>query len=449
MSASQSRMQLLLHAPVPGMLFSLAAPNVAATLMMTASTFADAWFVGDLGTVALASLALVFPFQTLMIMMVGGAIGGGVTSALSRALGRKDTGGADAIAWHGVLIACAMAGVFMIVLGLFSRPIFELMGGRDEVLDGAVLYARIAFGGGLAVWLSWILAAILRRTGDTATPARIIIATGLLQIVMSGALTLGWFGLPAMGIAGPAIALIVCQALAAAILAAKLVRGHASVRLRVQKITGGPIGEIMKVGGLGLINSLQIAFTVVLVTGFVGRYGTAALAGYGLGSRLELMLVPIAFGVGGAATVAVGANFGAKNYARARRVAWTGAAASLVLIGVIGIVFALWPSLWLNLFTADSTAYAFGAQYLMIVGPAYALFGAGQCLYFASQGTGNMLLPVSVGVLRLITVAGVCLLAIAMNWPVTALFVAVAIGLGVIGFGLAACLFSKGWNPAS
>lgn len=440
-------MQLLLEAPIGGMLFKLAAPNVAATLMMTVSTFADAWYVGQLGTAGLASLALVFPFQTLMIMTSGGAIGGGVTSALSRALGRGDAAGAQAVAWHGVLIAGFMAVLYMVVLGLFSRPLFALLGGTGQALDGAVLYARIAFGGAIAVWSIWVLAAIVRGTGDTVTPARAVLASGLGQIGLSGALTLGWGPFPDMGIAGPATAMIICQGLAGLYLAAHLIKGHGAVTLRIQRVRRAPIADIMRVGGLGLINSSAIALTVITVTGFVGRYGTEALAGYGLGSRLELMLVPISFGIGGALTVAVGANFGAGQFARARRIAWTGAGAAFAVIGTIGIVAALMPTLWLGLFTADPKAYAFGVLYLTIAAPFYGFFGGGQSLYFASQGTGRMALPVLVGVTRLLIVASVGALAVYFSWQINAVFIGVAVGLSVVGIGLALCMRSTAWRP--
>ena len=136
----------------------------------------------------------------------------------------------------------------------------------------------------------------------------------------------------------------------------------------------------MKVGGLGLLNSLCIAMTVVVVTGFVGRYGTTALAGYGLGARLELMLVPMAFGIGGALTVTVGVNVGAGQFARARRFAWVGAGVTMIGTGAIGLVAALMPHIWLDMFTADPDAYAFGVKYLVIAGPFYGVFGAGQAL---------------------------------------------------------------------
>ena len=440
--------QQLLDDPVAGVLWRLAAPNVFAVAMMTAVTFADAWYVGQLGTAALASLALAFPFLTLTQMMAGGAIGGGITSAVARAFGAGAIDRAESAAWHAVLIAAAMSVLYMIVLGLFARPVFVLLGGEGAALDGAVAYARIAFGGAASIWFVFALSAILRGTGDTATPARAIATASVAQLILCGALTLGWFGLPAMGVAGTATAMVVCQGLAAVYLAMHLIRGKGRLRLRPHALRLAPVRDIMKVGGIGIVNSLCMAMTVVVVTGFVGRYGTAALAGYGLGARLELMLVPIAFGVGGALTAAVGVNVGARQFARARRIAWTGAGATLVLTGLLGLGAALVPSLWLDLFTADPDAYGFGVLYLAIAAPLYGLFGAGQALYFASQGTGRMVLPVSVTVVRFLIVGAIGALAVAMAWDVSALFIAVAVGLGVMGVGQALCLLGPGWRKA-
>lgn len=431
------------------MLLRLAAPNVFAVAMLTAVTFADAWYVGQLGTAGLASLALVFPFLTLTQMMAGGAIGGGVTSAVARALGAGAVDRAESIAWHALLIGLAMSAIYIIVLGLFARPIFELLGGEGTALAGAVAYARVAFGGAAAIWFLFVLSAIHRGTGDTATPARAIATASVAQIFLSGALTLGWFGLPSLGVAGAATAMVVCQGAASAYLGIHLFQGKGRVRLRPRALAWAPFRDIMKVGGIGLINSTCMAMTVVVMTGFVGRYGTAALAGYGLGARLELMLVPIAFGVGGALTAAVGVNVGAGQYARARRIAWTGAGATLILTGLVGVCAAAMPSLWLNLFTADPDAYGFGVHYLVIAAPFYGLFGAGQALYFASQGTGRMVLPVAVSLVRFFTVAAIGTLAVSLAWEITNLFAAVAIGLTMMGVGQALCVLGPGWRPAS
>ena len=382
--------------PVAKALWRLATPNVFAVAMMIAATFADAWFVGRLGTTALASLALAFPFLTLIQMMAGGSIGGGTTAAVARAFGAGDIGRAESVAWHSTVLALAISGLYMIVLGVFARPIFQLLGGEDATLSGAVGYARVAFGGAAATWFVWVISAIHRGAGDTATPARAIAVASAAQILMSGTLTLRWFGLPALGVVGGAAALVICQGFGAAYLVVLLVRGKGRMRLRPYVLQWAPFLDIMRVGGFGFISSVCMAMTVVVVTSLVGSYGTEALAGYGLGARLELMLAPVAFGVGAALTAAVGVNVGADQYARARRFAWAGAAATLTLTGLMGVVVALMPSLWLDLFTADPEAYEFGVRYLTIAAPLYGVFGAGQALYFASQGTGRMILPVSV-----------------------------------------------------
>lgn len=441
------RMHLLLRAPVPGALWRLATPNVMAVVTMTAVTFADVWFVGQLGTAALASLALVFPFQTLMQMMAGGAIGGGVTSALARALGAGDQNRAEAIAWHGLLVALAMASIYIIVLGIFASSIFGLIVDKGQVLDGAVLYAAIAFGGAPSLWLIMVLGAVLRGTGDTMTPARATILSSIAQIGLSGALTLGWGPFPALGIAGPAASMVICTGAASIFLLYHLAIGRAAVRLHPQRLAWAPVRGIMQVGGIGILNSITIALTVVTVTAVVAGYGAEALAGYGLGSRLELMLVPVAFGIGASLTAAVGANFGAGQYARARRFAWTGGGVTFALTGGLGLAVAFYPELWLDNFTADPAAFAFGAMYLGIAGPAYGLFGAGQTLYFASQGTGRMALPVLVGLTRFAVVAAVGLLAVDQSWSIEAVFGGVAAGLAIVGIGVALCLYSPGWRP--
>jgi Na+-driven multidrug efflux pump len=295
-------------------------------------------------------------------------------------------------------------------------------------LEGAGLYARISFGGAVVTWAIFTLSAVLRGTGDTATPARAMIGGCIAQISLSGALTLGWGPFPALGIAGPAVAMIACQGCMALYLALYVARGGAGIRLRSQPVRRGPLVDIMKVGGMGLLNSMTIAVTIVAVTGIV-RYGIEALAGYGLGSRLELMLVPIAFGIGAALTAAVGVNVGAGQFSRARRIAWTGAGVTFVVSGAIGIVAALFPHLWLYWFTADPAAYAFGVQYLGIVAPFYGIFAGGQALYFASQGTGRMFLPVTVGIVRFIVVVAVGGAALAFSWPLDIVFAGVRAGL--------------------
>jgi putative MATE family efflux protein len=428
------------------MLFRLALPNLVAVTTMTCISFADARYVGQLGTTALASLAVVFPFQSLMQMMAAGAIGGGLTSSVARALGSGNRLKAEEAAWHGLIIIGVMSFLYTLALGVFCRPLFSVLGATEEVLEGSVIYSRILFGGAFVGWLFFLLSALLRSIGEIPLVSRILITSSLVQIMLSGALTLGWGPFPSIGISGPASATLLCHATAGAYMLATIIRGKVSIRLMPYSFNMRAINDIMKVGGIGLLNSTAIAFTIVIVTGLVGGYGTEALAGYGLGSRLEIMLIPIAFGIGGVLTAAVGANFGAGKYNRARNIAWIGFAATFVATGIIGIIATAEPSLWLDRFTTDPKVYSYGALYLSFAALFYGLFGGGQTLYFASQGTGRMLIPVIVSISRLLLVATVGMLSVKYSWDISVIFGTVGVGLAIIGVGNAANMFGPIWQ---
>jgi Na+-driven multidrug efflux pump len=163
----------------------------------------------------------------------------------------------------------------------------------------------------------------------------------------------------------------------------------------------------------------------VVLTGFVGRFGPAALAGYGVGVRLELLQIPIVFAIGQALVVLVGTNIGAGKTARAKTIAWSGTAMSAAVCLAIGGTVAVFPLAWVGLFSSDAAVLAAGSTYLRIVAPFYPLLAAGIALYFASQGAGQMLRPVLAGTTRLaiVLVGG----AIAASLP--AIFVVVALGI--------------------
>ena len=446
MMSIDHKTELLLTAPVPTVLWKLATPNVAGVAMMTAVAFFDVWFVGRLGNQALASLALVFPFQALMQMMAGGAIGGGVTSAIARAKGSKNSRSAQIIAFNGLLIGLFISLVYTVILGFFPYEVFGLLSDSKEVIDGAVKYAEIGFGGAILTWLFFVLSSIIRGVGDTYAPAKAIIIAGFFQIILSGLFTSGLGNILDLGVAGPAAAMITCHALAALFLIRKIIVSNSILSFHNCSIDWNSILNILRVGGLGLINSITIALNVVIITGFVSEFGVDALAGYGLGSRLELMLVPIAFGIGAALTAAVGTNIGAGQYSRARTIAKAGAFVTFSTTGILGVIVALMPWLWTDLFVDSGTAVFFASSYLTIVGPFYGFFAGGMSLYFASQGTGKMIFPVLVNIARLFIASIICAIVILFQLEIKWLFCGVSIGLLVTGVGQFLCLYSPPWK---
>ncbi len=426
------RRQMMLSGPIVATILTLAAPNVLNVAMQSLVSIADGWFVGQLGTVELAALALVFPTQMALGQMSAGAMGGGISSSVARALGSGNRAAAEAAAAHALAIALGMAVLFAIVFVGFGRRIYGALGGSGRALDGAEAFATILFCGCVAHWVANSMASVLRGTGDMKTPGYALVVTALLQIPLTGALTLGWFGLPQLGIRGPAAAAVICFALAAVWMASRLMGPNAALRLHWPK--GGfrwaSFRDILKVGLIACLVVILTNGTVLLITGLVGRAGDAAIAGYGIGSRLEYMLVPISFGIGATLTALVGTNIGARQHARAQRLAWVGALMAGGIAAAIGIVVAIWPDLWLGLFTQDPGALASGRTYLNIVGPVYGFFGLAMALYFASQGTGEMMWPVAANVSRIvIAVCGSLFALDVMGWGTPGLFTFVALGI--------------------
>ncbi len=283
---ANKNIHLILDGPIVLMLWKLGVPNIIAWLAWTLSAFSDAYFVGFLGTESLAVIALVFPFQMLMLMMAGGAIGGGVTSSIGRAIGQRDFKKAESSCWHSIIICFFMSLLYSLTFFFFSREIFLFMGASDVVLEGAVLYSNIFFGFSILIWLVNILSAIIRGLGNILTPAKAITLGSIFQIFISGIFTLGFLGFPKFGVIGPSIAILICHLGMVIYLLYYLLNIQTVIKIKIKQFSLKIFNDIMKVGGLGLLNSITIALTVAIVTGYVGKYGSNALAGYGLGSRL-------------------------------------------------------------------------------------------------------------------------------------------------------------------
>ena len=428
------------------MLWRLGLPNGIAWLFWTMATFADAFFIGFLGTEKLAVLALVFPFQMLMLMMSGGAIGGGTTSSVGRAIGNKDIKKAEASCFHSIFICFLMSLFYGIIFYFFSDKIFSFMGAKEEILEISILFSKIFFCFSIFVWLFNILSAVIRGLGNTFTPSIALIVGSVVQMFLSYMLIFGIGPFPDFGIIGVAISIIVCHVGMTMYLLYYLLFKQQFLKIKFQKLNIEIFNDIMKVGGLGLLNSITIALTVAVVTGYVGNFGSKALAGYGIGSRLELMLTPIIFGLGAALTASVSINIGSNQFLRARRIAWTGGLISFILIGLIGFSVFINPFLWIKNFSNDLMTIDFARRYLYIVGPFYCLFGLGQALYFASQGTGRMIKPIIVGITRFVSVLIVGYFTLIYGYSINYIFVGVSLGFIITGVGMSLCVFGKEWK---
>lgn len=446
------RTRLLLEGPIVPTLLRLATPNVVVMAVQAAVNAGEAYFLGWLGADALAGVSLAFPLIMLMQTMSAGGMGGGVSAAVARALGAGRRRDANALGLHALVIATIMAAGFTGGLVLGGPVLYRAMGGTGGTLAAALAYSNIVFGGAIAVWLFNTLASIVRGTGNMLLPASVAVGGAALTLCLSPALIFGWGPLPTLGIAGAATGVVSYYTIGSLVLLAYLLSGRSLVRLSLSdlRLRWRLFAEILRVGAPSLVNNVQANLTVVLLTGLVGPFGTTALAGYGMGARLEYLQIPLVFGFGSALVTMVGTNMGAGRQARAERIAWTGAGMAAVLTGAIGTGAALAPHAWLGLFSTDPEVLRAGASYLRIVGPAYGFFGLGLALYFASQGAGRLLWPVLAGFSRLLiaSVGG----WMAIHWfsgGLPALFGTMALAFVVFGITLTVAVRSGAWRRST
>jgi Na+-driven multidrug efflux pump len=182
------------------------------------------------------------------------------------------------------------------------------------------------------------------------------------------------------------------------------------------------------------------------VTGLVGRFGTAALAGYSIGMRLEFMMAPLAFGIGTGATTLVGIAAGAGDWRRAVRVAWTAGLVAALAMALIGGTIASMPQAWSELFASDPDVIAAAISCIVHVAPFYCLFGLGLTLNFASQGAGRMAVPVAASLGRLTVAALGGWWAAEHGFGLAGVFAAIAASLVVYGGVIAGMLLVMPWR---
>jgi putative MATE family efflux protein len=397
----------LTDGPILRTLLSLAWPNVIALSAGTCVVIAETSYIGRLGIEALAAMALVFPLVILTMTMSGGAMGGGVASAIARALGAGDRDRASVLASHALLIAICFGLTFMIGMLVFGPRLLELLGGRGAVLAHAAAYVRVFFGGAVLPWLMNAMAGILRGTGNMKLPSLLILNSALLQVILGGTLGLGLGPVPQFGMPGVAAGALTAYTISISVMGWYLFSGRARVvpKLRGLRISRAMLVDILKVGAVSCLSPLQSVLSISVFTHLLAAFGTAILAGYGIGARLEFMLTSIAFSFGIASVPMIGMAIGAERIARARQIAWTAGLLSFVSVGALATLVAVFPELWVDIFTQDETVRIASRQYLRTVAPMYAFIGLAISMYFSSQGAAKMGGPVLAQTARLIFIA--------------------------------------------
>jgi Na+-driven multidrug efflux pump len=427
---------MLLTRPIAPTILRLAIPNATVMLVQILIGLLEVYFVSQAGVDALAGVAPVFPLVSLVVAVAQGALGGGIVTTVARALGTGRTGEASEYAWYAVLLGIPLGLATTALMVAFGPTLYRHMGISGNALDIAVSYSFTIFVGAVLIWLFNLLMAVVRGAGNLQVPVIVVCGGALILVPLSPVLIFGAFGYQGLGPSGGAVAMLVYYGLGTLAYGAYLWGrfGVLKPSVRLPRLSVAPAFAVLRVGGMSAVVSATTNLTLAIVTAYVAMGGVEALAGYGAGSRLEFLLVPLAYGIGGPVGIVISANLGAGQIERAVSASWIGVLMAGAVTELIGLTAAAFPQAWIGIFSQDPSVLQIGAEYLHRVGPFFGFFGIGYALYCVGQATRRMEASVFAALLR----AAIAVLGgLAVVWlkaDVTWNFIAVA--LGMVAFGL-------------
>lgn len=424
--AAQTQPEALLQLAPMRAVIRLATPTTFVMAVAATSNVLYTYYVSRLGADAIAAVALVFPISLIAITAMGGGVGAGASSAIARALGGGRRGVANNVAEHAFVLAGGIGVLFGLAIFLGAPFLFRLMGGKGEVLNQAVTFARILFGGSIISFTAAMFDSVMRGEGNVRVPAIWSSTSLLLQIVITPLFmfVMGW------GLIGAAVAMLTSQLIALGPRAVHVFGGRGILHPRALPHPWMPtaITEILRVGVPASLSTFINYLGLMILTGVVARLGDTHLAAYGLGTRLDFLLLSFAYGFGAAVLTLVGMATGARQPERARVYVLRAGAVIATFLGALGALLWWHPNLWMRMFTSDPAIQAVGATYFRCLGPSYPFMGVAMVISFAFQGLGRATTPLLWIIVRVALVVGASVIAVSWyglgDWVVFAIVAA-------------------------
>ncbi|MFH2034262.1 MAG: MATE family efflux transporter [Candidatus Margulisiibacteriota bacterium] len=389
----------------------LALPVIFGNLLQTAFNVVDMFWVGRLGPDAIAAVAMSGTIlMIVMFFMIG--VGTGTTAMIARFIGAKDQELADNTAMQSLTMSLIISAVLS-VIGYFLSPwMMRVLGASPTVLELGSIYMQITFIGIFIMFFSFLISAILYGAGDTITPLIILGVATILNIVLDPLMIFGVWPFPAMGVAGAAWATVIARALASLMALEVIFRGRSRVHVRLSeyRLDLSLMWRILKIG---IPSSAQMSlrgFMNVFLMSFVAAFGTMAVAAYGIGVRIEMIVLMPGFGFASAASTLVGQNLGARNIERARKSAWHSTLYYILLNVVLTILIFTFARQLILIFNNDPEVVKIGTQYLKISSLTYVFVSVALILNRSLVGAGDTMSAM------LITFIGLWVVLVPLAW---------------------------------
>ncbi|WP_458207127.1 MATE family efflux transporter [Haladaptatus sp. NG-SE-30] len=371
-------------------LMSLAWPLVVGNLLQTFYNLADMFWVGRVGTAAVAAVSLMFPTSWLFVSLAMGLTASSV-ALVSQHVGAGDDRAADNVVAQTTLLTVVL-GIVLASLGYaFRKPLLTLVGAEGAVYVEALQYIEVLFFSIPFTFLFFVFRAVLRGAGDTRTAMWLMVLSAGLNVVLDPLLILGYGIFPEMGTRGAAVATLIARVFAAAVGVYVLLRGDWGIQLRLDDLRPDwpVLKKLVTVGYPATIDGAARSFAAVAMAALVARFGPVPTAAYGIGVRMMSVSWTISGAVGQAAATGVGQNLGAKTPDRAAEVTWKATIGTLGVLFAAGGLMVAFPGLWMRVFTTDPDVVAEGVDFLYVIGPFLAFFGGLMVIQGGFRGAGD------------------------------------------------------------
>lgn len=387
--------------PVNRLLISMSLPMMISMLVQALYNIIDSIFVSRTNEKALTAVSLAFPLQSLMIAF-GVGTGVGINALLSRALGEKDSEKVNKAAVNGIFLDGVNFVIFLLI-GLFATtPFYLSQTGDAEIFSYGKQYLSIVCCCSLGMFTQFVFERLLQSTGKTFYTMLTQGMGALINIILDPVFIFGYFGLPAMGVAGAAIATVIGQTVAG--IAAVVINLKKNTEIKLQFRGFRPdmaiIGEIYKVGVPSIImQSIGSLMTYGMNQILLAFTSTAATV-FGVYFKLQSFVFMPIFGLNNGMVPIVAYNFGAGNKERLTRTVKLSMVYAVCLMAAGFLVFQIFPAQLFAMFDASQTMLAIGVPALRIISLSFVLAGFGIVSGSVFQALGNGVYSLIVSVAR-------------------------------------------------
>jgi putative MATE family efflux protein len=375
----------------------LAVPMVLEMLMESVFAIADIYFVSKLGSKAVAAVGITESVMTIVYSLAF-ALSSAATAIVSRRIGEKNPEAASNAAFQSILAGIALSLPISLAGIFFADDILRLMGAEKSLITAFSSYTQIMLAGNVSITLLFIINGVIRSSGDAAISLRVLVFGNLINIILDPLLIFGIGPFPELGITGAAVATNIGRGLAVVFQFYILFSGKHRIKLKLSSLKPDfkIIGQLFRLSlGSAAQNMISTSSWIFLVR-ILSSFGSEVVAGYTVGIRVIIFTLLPSFGLSNAASALVGQNLGAKQPERAEKSVWITARYNMVFLGVMGLMFILYPEFWISLLSDDLIVIKHGAECLQTISYGFISYGFGMVMINSFNGAGDTLTPTKV-----------------------------------------------------